>query len=59
MTIRNNEIDQAYNFLKQCGYFYVLTINGDFLAGRPFGAVMKNEESFTFQRMTAIKYMNN
>ncbi len=44
MTIRNNEIDKAYKFLKQCGYFYVLTINGDFPAGRPFGAVMKNED---------------
>lgn len=31
----------AYEFLKECGCFYVLTINGDFPAGRPFGAVMK------------------
>lgn len=31
----------ACEFLKECGYFYVLTINGDFPAGRPFGAVME------------------
>ena len=28
-------------FLKECGVFYVLTINGDLPAGRPFGAVME------------------
>ena len=31
------------DFLKECGCFYVLTINGDFPAGRPFGAVMEYE----------------
>lgn len=34
-------VSEAYQFLKECGYFYVLTINGDFPAGRPFGAVME------------------
>ncbi|MGN0184502.1 MAG: pyridoxamine 5'-phosphate oxidase family protein [Aristaeellaceae bacterium] len=34
-------MSKAYDFLKECGYFYVLTINGDFPAGRPFGAVME------------------
>lgn len=34
-------MSKAYEFLKDCGYFYVLTINGDFPAGRPFGAVME------------------
>ena len=34
-------MSKAYNFLKECGYFYVLTINGEFPAGRPFGAVME------------------
>lgn len=28
-------------FLRECGVFYVLTINGDFPAGRPFGAAME------------------
>ena len=31
----------AYDFLKECGSFFVLTINGDYPAGRPFGAVME------------------
>lgn len=30
-------------FLRECGVFYVLTINGDFPAGRPFGAIMEYE----------------
>lgn len=34
-------MSKIYEFLKECGYFYVLTINGDFPAGRPFGAVME------------------
>lgn len=34
-------MSEAYKFLKECGFFYVLTINGDFSAGRPFGAVME------------------
>ena len=34
-------MSKAYEFLKECGCFYVLTINGDFPAGRPFGAVME------------------
>lgn len=28
-------------FLNDCGCFYVLTINGNFPAGRPFGAIME------------------
>lgn len=34
-------MSKEYDFLKECGYFYVLTINGDYPAGRPFGAVME------------------
>lgn len=31
----------AYEFLKECGSFFVLSINGDYPAGRPFGAIME------------------
>ena len=34
-------MSKAYDFLKECGSFFVLTINGDYPAGRPFGAVME------------------
>ena len=34
-------MSQVYEFLKECGSFFVLSINGDFPAGRPFGAVME------------------
>lgn len=41
-------MSKVYDFLKECGVFYVLTINGDFPAGRPFGAVMEYEGSLYF-----------
>lgn len=34
-------MSKVSQFLKECGVFYVLTLNGDFPAGRPFGAVME------------------
>lgn len=34
-------MSKAYDFLKECGSFFVLTVNGDYPAGRPFGAVME------------------
>lgn len=37
-------MSKAYEFLKECGAFFVLTINGDYPAGRPFGAVMEDGE---------------
>ena len=34
-------MSKAYNFLKECDSFFVLTINGNYPAGRPCGAVME------------------
>lgn len=34
-------MSKAYEFLKECGIFYLLTVNGDYPAGRPFGVVME------------------
>ena len=36
-------MSEAYEFIKSCGAFFVLTFNGDFPAGRPFGAIMEHE----------------
>ena len=36
-------MSMTYAFLKECGVFYVLTLNGNFPAGRPFGAVMEHD----------------
>ena len=36
-------MSRAYDFIRECGYFYVLTINGDFPAGRPFGTIYEHE----------------
>ncbi len=38
-------MSKAYEFLKECECFFVLTINGDYPAGRPFGAVMEVDGS--------------
>lgn len=37
-------MSKAYDFLTECGYFYVLTLHGEFPAGRPFGAIMEYED---------------
>lgn len=34
-------MSRAFEFLKECESFFVLSINGDYPAGRPFGAVME------------------
>lgn len=34
-------MSKTYDFLKECGIFFVLTINGEYPAGRPFGVVME------------------
>lgn len=39
---------KIYDFLKDCGVFYVLSINGDFPAGRPFTAVMELDDKLYF-----------
>lgn len=38
-------MSKAYEFLKECGAFFVLSINGDYPAGRPFGAVMEVDDN--------------
>lgn len=37
-------MSKTCDFLKECGVFYVLTVNGDFPAGRPFGAIMEHND---------------
>ena len=43
MVIKRKNVSKIYDFLKDCECFYVLTLNGDFPAGRPFGAVMEQD----------------
>ena len=37
-------MSKAYDFLRECGAFFVLTINGDYPAGRPFGVIVEVNE---------------
>lgn len=41
-------MSKAYEFLKECSCFYLLTINGDFPSGRPFGAIMEKDDKLYF-----------
>ena len=50
-------MSKAYEFLRECGYFYVLTINKDFPAGRPFGAVMEYDNKLYISTNTGIKHI--
>lgn len=34
-------MSKIYNFIKECGAFFVLTINDNSPTGRPFGAIME------------------
>ena len=38
-------MSKTYEFLKECGVFYLLTVNNSRPAGRPFGAVMEYQGS--------------
>ena len=38
-------MSKMVDFLRECGVFYVLTVNGDYPAGRPFGAVMEYKDA--------------
>lgn len=37
-------MSKAFEFLKECGAFFVLTINEDYPADRPFGAAMEVDD---------------
>lgn len=41
-------MNEVYKFLKECGVFYFLTLNGDVPTGRPFGAVMESDGKLYF-----------
>ena len=37
-------MSKMYDFLRECGTFFVLTVNGDYPAGRPFGVVIEKDD---------------
>lgn len=39
-------MSKVYDFIKDCGCFYVATINNEFPAVRPFGAIMEVNDKF-------------
>ncbi|MBQ7535345.1 MAG: pyridoxamine 5'-phosphate oxidase family protein [Stomatobaculum sp.] len=34
-------MSKALEFIRECGCYFLLTMNGDFPAGRPFGAIIE------------------
>lgn len=45
-------MSRTYDFLKECGVFYVLTVTDNGPAGRPFGAVMEYDGRLYFSTAT-------
>lgn len=41
-------MSREYDFIKECGLFFVLTMNDGVPAGRPFGAIMEQGKSLYF-----------
>lgn len=41
--MKSTLLNDIVSFLRECRVFYVLTINGECPAGRPFGAIMEYE----------------
>ena len=41
-------MSEAYNFLKDCGVYYLTTVNGEAPASRPFGAIMEDSGNLYF-----------
>ena len=41
-------MSKTYDFLKQCDFFILTTVNGTVPAARPFGAVMEHDEELYF-----------
>lgn len=37
-------MSKVYDFIKECGIFYVLTVSGNAPVGRPFGAIMEHND---------------
>ena len=45
-------MSKVYDFLKDCGAFFLLTVNENTPVGRPFGAVMEYENRLYFTTAT-------
>jgi len=41
-------MSKTYEFLKECGVYYLVTMNGDAPAARPFGSILEFEEELYF-----------
>lgn len=36
-------MSRAYDFLKECGFYYLLTIDGDYPSGRPISQILEKD----------------
>jgi len=45
-------MSRSYEFLKECGVFFVLTVDQHQPEGRPFGAIMEDNEKLYFSTAT-------
>ena len=41
-------MSRAYDFLEQCGFYYLLTIDGDYPSGRPISRILEKDGTMYF-----------
>ena len=41
-------MSQTYDFLKDCGFYYLLTIDGDYPSGRPISQILEKDGRLYF-----------
>lgn len=52
-------MSKAYEFLKECGVFFISTINNEKPEVRPFGAIMEYDDQLYFSTSNSKKYIHN
>ena len=45
-------MSRAYDFLEQCGFYYLLTIDGDYPSGRPISRILEEDGVMYFGTRT-------
>ena len=45
-------MSKAYDFLNECGYYYLLTIDGDYPSGRPISCILEKDGALYFGTRT-------
>lgn len=45
-------MSRAYDFLEECGFYYMLTVDGDYSSGRPISRILETDGAMYFGTRT-------